>query len=617
MLPAGNYLLFGRTGVGKSSIINTLAQASLANIDNARVCTQQISSYRFDSPGGSYLIYDSPGFCDDDNPRTDSRYLKEIKYFLDQNFNKSHSLSLLFSVRIGSTRVRSEDFEVVKYLSELLPRFRIPIVFVATWADFNRGGEFVRSQLDKARIQYLAMLDKALLSITNQTLCANGFNGAYAVDNTSGIWLNSCNSIRVDLTHTSDPSAYEEIVGHKFSFILDWINAAGHSFESLVNKRKISLFVSRIENLTRLPRPDAVGVIESLTVGVLPDFISSALFECTPYYSFDLCREDFILADKLDLILLELTNAFRIQSVNKIPEPKYLSISINLFTVKIGRILSAHRIRDEISACIAINYAAREMIKSLYIALNCDKPQYKFHITEIMSNIRISLAYLFGIIDTAYLSIEILAFLEVTFNIDKSTLHKPDVIFHHFQNCLEILYLATVYAEWVCFPRSDLDISDELGKKYWELDPDDIFQWSNNVCKLYGYSRLMLETFMTRDWYSIYNLSQENSQCMPSFLEDITKKLTRDSLLVSESKILEVSERSRVLKSNFIVNDSDGISSLVNPIYVAVSVNEYGEDPSYCESQDYCDEDLSFCDIEEVNDQEVDYGYRDDSDYYE
>ena len=540
MLPAGNYLLFGRTGVGKSSIINTLAQASLANIDNARVCTQQISSYRFDSPGGSYLIYDSPGFCDDDNPRTDSRYLRQINFFLDENFNKSHAISLLFSVRIGSTRVRSEDFEVVKYLAELLTRFRIPIVFVATWADFSLGGEIVRSQLDKARIQYLAMLDKALLSITNQTMCANGFNGAYAVDNTSGIWLNSCNSIRVDLTHTSVPSAYEEIVGHKFSFILDWIHAAGHSFEFLVNKRKISLFVSRIENLTRLPRPEAVSVIKSLTDRVLPDFVSSANFECTPYYSFDLCREDFILVDKLDSILLELTHAFRIQSVNEIPEPKYLSISINLFTVKIGRILSAHRIRDEISACIAINYAAREMIKSLYIALNCDKPKYQ--LPEIISSFRTSLSYLFGIIDTAYLSTEILAFLEEAFSIDEFSLYKPGVIFCHLQNCLEILCLATLYAEWVCFPRSDLDISPGLGDKYWELDPD-IFHWSNSVCKLYGYSRLMLETFMTRDWYSIYNLSQENSQCMPSFLEDITKKLTGDSLLVSESKILELSTR--------------------------------------------------------------------------
>ena len=523
----------------------------------------------------------------------------------------------MFSVRIGSTRVRSEDFEVVKYLAELLPRFRIPIVFVATWADFSRGGEFVRSQLDKARIQYLAMLDKALLSITNQTLCANGFNGAYAVDNTSGIWLNSCNSIRVDLTHTSVPSAYEEIVGHKFSFILDWIHAAGHSFEFLVYKRKISLFVSRIENLTRLPRPEAVSVIKSLTDRVLPDFVSSANFECTPYYSFDSCEDDMFLVKILDPILFELTNAFRIHSVNKVPEPKYLSISINLFTVKISGILSAHRIRYEISACIAIIYAAREMIKSLYIALNCDKPLYKFHILEIMTNFRISLAYLFGIIDTAYLSAEILSFLNATFSIDETSLHRPDVIFYHFQNCLEILYLATVYAEWVCFPRSDIDLSDEPGDKYWELDPDDIFQWSNSVCKLYGYSRLMLETFMTRDWYSIYNLSQENSQCMPSFLEDITKKLTGDSLLVSESKILEVSERSRVLKSNFIVNDSDGISSLVNPIYVAVNVSEFGGDPLYCESLDYSDENLSYYEIQEVNDQETDYGYRDDSDYYE
>lgn len=617
MLPAGNYLLFGRTGVGKSSIINTLAQDSLANVNDARVCTRQISSYRFDSPGGSYLLYDSPGFCDDDNPRTDSKYLSLIKFFLDRNFGESHDISILFTVRIGSTRVRSEDFEVVKYLAQLLPRHRIPIILIATWADFTLGGEIVRSQLDRARIQYLAMLDNALLNITNQTLCANGFNGAYAVDNTSGIWLNSCNSIRVDLFPSSVPSAYEEIVGHQFSFILDWITAAGHSFESLVKKRKISLFVGRIENLTKLPLANAMSVIESLADRMQPDFVNSSLYECFPYYSFDPCREDFILVDKLDLILFEEKSSFRVQTVNKIPEPIALTISINLFTAKISKILSAHRIHYKISAYIAIIYAAREMIQSLYIALNCDKPLYKFHILEIMTNFRISLAYLFGIIDTAYLSAEILIFLNATFSIDETSFHKPDVIFCHFQNCLEILYLATVYAEWVCFPRSDIDLSDEPSEKYWELDPDDIFHWSNSVCKLYGYSRLMLDTFMTRDWFSIYELTQKYSQCMPSFLEDITKKLARDSLLVSESKILELSERSRVLKSNFIVNDSDGISSLVNPIHVAVNVSEYGEDPPYCEPLDHSDENLSYYDIQEVNDQEADYGYRDDADYYE
>ena len=56
MISAGTYLLFGRTGVGKSSVINTLAQDSLANVNNARVCTYDISSYRFDSPGGVILF---------------------------------------------------------------------------------------------------------------------------------------------------------------------------------------------------------------------------------------------------------------------------------------------------------------------------------------------------------------------------------------------------------------------------------------------------------------------------------------------------------------------------------------------------------------------------------
>ena len=71
------------------------------------------------------------------------------------------------------------------------------------------------------------------------------------------------------------------------------------------------------------------------------------------------------------------------------------------------------------------------------------------------------------------------------------------------------------------------------------------------------------------------------------------------------------------MNKNFIVNNSAGISSLVNPIYIAANVSEYGEEPPYFESLDYSDENLSYYDIQEVNDQEIDCGYRDDLDYYE
>lgn len=55
----------------------------------------------------------------------------------------------------------------------------------------------------------------------------------------------------------------------------------------------------------------------------------------------------------------------------------------------------------------------------------------------------------------------------------------------------------------------------------------------------------------------------------------------------------------------------------MNPIYIAANVSEYGEEPPYFESLDYSDENLSYYDIQEVNDQEIDCGYRDDLDYYE
>lgn len=266
MIPAGNYLLFGRTGVGKSSLVNTMAQASLASVDYSHACTKAIIPYAFDTPAGSYVLYDSPGFCEDDNPKTDTEYLSKIKIFLNRKKIESCDISVLFTVRLGGIRVRSEDHEVVKYLAELLLRFRLPVVLTATWADFTRSDESVRRQLDLARIKYLAMIDKALLELTDKKLCAAGFDGAYAVDNESAAWMSSWNPLRLNHEQLPTLESYESEVGHPATFLSNWISAGNCDSWALVAADKLDLLAARIENLTRYPfqqdllLPDFLGV---------------------------------------------------------------------------------------------------------------------------------------------------------------------------------------------------------------------------------------------------------------------------------------------------------------------------------------------------------------------
>lgn len=67
---------------------------------------------------------------------------------------------------------------------------------------------------------------------------------------------------------------------------------------------------------------------------------------------------------------------------------------------------------------------------------------------------------------------------------------------------------------------------------------------------------------------------------------------------------------------NFLLDNLNGISSIVNSAYLMVGHITHDVDPSCCESQDYYDEDHSYCEPQDDNDKEVNYGYLDDPDYY-
>ena len=229
MIPAGSYLLFGRTGVGKSSIVNTVAQASLAPVDNTHSCTKGIDTYVFNTPDGRYEIYDSPGLCEDDTSMTDERYVAALDAFLSDADMQGLDITIALVVRSENQRIRSEDHDVTKYLAKLLSCHpKTPVIFIATWANFFDGKERVGRSLDQLRVQYLLMLDKELLIASKRELCIQGFSGSYAVNNSLGIWFASWHSYCIDSTPRDSYYYLENIVGHPVTFISEWIESTGH-----------------------------------------------------------------------------------------------------------------------------------------------------------------------------------------------------------------------------------------------------------------------------------------------------------------------------------------------------------------------------------------------------
>jgi len=107
-------LFLGRTGVGKSSLINFLAGEQRCNTDPYRACTKEPSIVTVKYGKNEYELIDTPGLCEGGS-ELDSLYLGLIDRYLVDN---RVSLNLVF--KSDDTRLRSEDYQLI---STLLKRY--------------------------------------------------------------------------------------------------------------------------------------------------------------------------------------------------------------------------------------------------------------------------------------------------------------------------------------------------------------------------------------------------------------------------------------------------------------------------------------------------------------
>ena len=109
-----NFLLIGRSGVGKSSTVNSLMGKTVAEINRWEPATTSIKSFENQFHGVKFFVFDTPGLCDeDDASQKDNERLNSMKAEIPEVD------CMLFVTPLNDTRVRSDELRGIKLITEV------------------------------------------------------------------------------------------------------------------------------------------------------------------------------------------------------------------------------------------------------------------------------------------------------------------------------------------------------------------------------------------------------------------------------------------------------------------------------------------------------------------
>jgi small GTP-binding protein len=112
--PSINVVAFGKTGIGKSTLINSLLQQNVAETGDMEATTKYINRHHIQVNNVNVNFYDTPRLFDDKD--MDPLYLRQISPII----NKASIILVCFD--ITDKRLRREDIHIIQLLDKLYGR---------------------------------------------------------------------------------------------------------------------------------------------------------------------------------------------------------------------------------------------------------------------------------------------------------------------------------------------------------------------------------------------------------------------------------------------------------------------------------------------------------------
>ncbi|KIJ60456.1 hypothetical protein HYDPIDRAFT_49765, partial [Hydnomerulius pinastri MD-312] len=124
-----NIVLFGETGVGKSSIINAIAPGSTKTSNDALGCTDRVTCYEVTLPSGKVKLWDTPGLNEGSQGTAPAqKAMEDLRKFILSLAGSGGIDLLVYCMRSG--RVRSAIKRTYEDVYGAICQRKVPVALV-------------------------------------------------------------------------------------------------------------------------------------------------------------------------------------------------------------------------------------------------------------------------------------------------------------------------------------------------------------------------------------------------------------------------------------------------------------------------------------------------------
>ena len=154
-----NILLVGKTGVGKSTLINKVFGEELAKAGVGRPVTKSIHEIRAEN--SPLVIYDTPGLELDGENSADN-LLKEVVELVQSRIrggDQNRAIHCVwYCINTLSSRLEGAETEFLKNFTEKTKQFNVPVIIVLTQALRKMDAEELKNRIESKKLPIIRVI---------------------------------------------------------------------------------------------------------------------------------------------------------------------------------------------------------------------------------------------------------------------------------------------------------------------------------------------------------------------------------------------------------------------------------------------------------------------------